>query len=227
MPYNAALDSKEDRTESVDTIHFREYKTRDHYVFSVYRGRRHWKRLKRRKSPKTMKWVERVVNGPSCPAAEQDVIWLNRVWENQEEYTKIIRFPRTSQKLWQSLPRFDPSQVANTKWLIESLLAEGSIQLVFGERGSFKSTFMLAAAKAVANGEQFLGRKTRRRKVLYLDYENPANILKGRDSDLDLGTDLGPIRLRRLMIRRWRFWSKSVLRKQATVPGSFLTAGQA
>lgn len=108
----------------------------------------------------------------------------------------VRRFPRESDELivpyadlpaWKNLPRFDPEQVPKTKWLIKSFLAEGSIQLVFGERGSFKSTLMLAAAKAVANGEEFLGLKTRRRRVLYLDFENPADVIKARNDDLGVG----------------------------------------
>jgi hypothetical protein len=38
----------------------------------------------------------------------------------------------------------------------------------------------------VANREIFLGLKTRRRRVLLLDYENPANIIKARNDDLGL-----------------------------------------
>ncbi len=89
--------------------------------------------------------------------------------------------------IWATLPRFDPILVRKTKWLISSFLAEGSIQLVYGERGSFKSTLMLAAAKAVANREEFLGLKTRRRRVLYLDFENPADVIKARNDDLGVG----------------------------------------
>ena len=91
-----------------------------------------------------------------------------------------------SSSAWKALPRIDPSLILKTKWLISSFLAEGNTQLAYGERGSFKSTFFLAAAKAVANGEQFLGMKTRRRRVLYLDYENPANVIKARNDDLEL-----------------------------------------
>ncbi len=89
--------------------------------------------------------------------------------------------------IWGTLPRFDPTLVKKTNWLIHSFLAEASIQLVFGERGSFKSTLILAATKAVANGEEFLGLKTRRRRVLYLDFENPADVIKARNDDLGVG----------------------------------------
>jgi hypothetical protein len=89
---------------------------------------------------------------------------------------------------WENLPRLRPSAGGKTRWVIDSFLPEGNIQLVFGERGSFKSTLFLALAKAVAAGEKFLGMKTKRRKVLYLDYENPLDVIKARCDDL--GIDL-------------------------------------
>ena len=75
---------------------------------------------------------------------------------------------------WEALPRFDPTRVPTTTWLIDSFLAERSIQLLFGEPGSFKTTVCMFAAKAVSSGENFLGMKTRARRVLILDYENPS-----------------------------------------------------
>lgn len=87
---------------------------------------------------------------------------------------------------WTQIPQCDPSLVKRMRWIIESFVAEGNIQLVFGERGSFKSTLLLFAAKAVAAGEAFLGMKTRQGRVLYSDFENPANILRARNDDLNL-----------------------------------------
>jgi hypothetical protein len=87
---------------------------------------------------------------------------------------------------WDTLPRFDPAATQKTKWLAHHFIADRTISLVYGPRGSFKSTFFLALAKAVARGEEFLGMATRRRKVLYLDYENPPDVIKNRDKDLHL-----------------------------------------
>jgi len=93
---------------------------------------------------------------------------------------------------WDSIPRFDPSLFRKTRWLIENFLVEGSVQLVYGERGAFKSTLLLCAAMAVSSGDEFLEEKTRRRRVLYLDYENPANIIKARNDDLRLDLPNNP-----------------------------------
>ena len=187
------------KNESVDSEHGNELalsndikvdssKTPNHDVFLVYRGNRHWERLPPKKGQRNRVWVERRMDRQNTPASPEDVIWLNDVWEDPADYPKVRRFPRIGDQCptWHNLPRFDPERVPKTKWLIKSFLAEESIQLVFGERGSFKSTLLLAAAKAIADGEAFLGLKTRRRRVVYLDYENPANIIKARNDDLGL-----------------------------------------
>jgi AAA domain len=88
---------------------------------------------------------------------------------------------------WDNAPRFDPNAIQDTKWLVENLFAEGTLSLIYGPRGVFKSTFVLAAGGAIASGEEFLGMKTRKRKVLYLDYENPPDVIKNRVIDLRLG----------------------------------------
>ena len=60
------------------------------------------------------------------------------------------------------------------------------------KESSFKTTLLLFAAKAVANGEDFLGMKTRCRRILYLDYENPTNIIKARNDDIGLNLPENP-----------------------------------
>ena len=72
--------------------------------------------------------------------------------------------------------------------MIDSFLAETSIQLIFGEAGTFKTTLCLFCAKAVACGESILGKKTHRRRVIYIDFENPASVI--RDRCIDLGLNL-------------------------------------
>ncbi len=202
MPNNETLDSEcGDKTGLINEIRIEDYKKPNQYVFSVYRDSRNWKRLEPRRGSKTPAWVERHLSGSDTPAAEEDKCWLNNVWENPEDYSRVKRFPRKGDEFsvplidlltWDNVPRLDPDKIEKTRWLIKSFLAERSIQLVFGERGSFKSTLLLYAARAVANGEEFLGMKTRRRRVLYLDYENPASIIKARNDDLHLNLPENP-----------------------------------
>lgn len=182
-------------------IRIEHYKTGDRHVFSVYRGDRNWKRLGSGKGGKSPEWVERHLGGPNTTASAEDKHWLNHVWKDSDDYRTLERFPRERGQLsvpsldlltWEDIPRIDPSQVGPTNWLIESFLPEGSIQLVFGERGAFKSTLLLFAAGAVANGEPFLGMKTLPTRVLVLDHENPASIIGARNDDLSLNLPTNP-----------------------------------
>lgn len=90
--------------------------------------------------------------------------------------------------VWKGIPRLDLSKIKSTRWLIDLFLAQGSIQLVYGPFGTRKTTAMLLAGWAVSQGIPFLGKKTRKRMVLYLDYENPAGVLKSYCKDLGIDT---------------------------------------
>ncbi|MGB9435068.1 MAG: AAA family ATPase, partial [Candidatus Acidiferrum sp.] len=199
-------------TNSPNTIRVDEQQLLDSTVFTVYRHHRCYKRLAPTKGDGAAQWFEQDASGNRSLVSKPKAKRLDRIWKRRDSYPRVRRYPRRNAKgerllpdlanshasgqtegdpgsalTWNALPRFDPTQVKKSKWLINSLLAEGSIQLVFGERGSFKSTFFLAAAKAIANAEEFLGMKTRQRRVLYLDFENPADVIKARNDDLGVG----------------------------------------
>ena len=67
----------------------------------------------------------------------------------------------------------DPEEIAKLSDapIIEGLLREREVGSVVGAAKTSKTWFTLAMALAVARGEPFLGMETRRRRVLYLDYE--------------------------------------------------------
>ncbi len=122
-------------------------------------------------------------------AAEKDITngRFQRVHERIDELRSLLNGIGNGALTWDNVPRFDPTAIQDTKWLVEPLFAEGTVSLVYGPRGAFKSTLLLAACGAVATGDEFLGMKTRKRKVLYLDYENPPDVIKNRAIDLHLG----------------------------------------
>lgn len=104
---------------------------------------------------------------------------------------KHHRFPRLdTQQLWKNIPRLDLSKIKDPAWVIDFFLARASIQLIYGAAGTWKTTTMLNAGWCVSQGLPFLGMKTRQRPVLYLDYENPADVAKRmcRDSNIDPST---------------------------------------
>jgi RecA-family ATPase len=80
--------------------------------------------------------------------------------------------------LWKEISRLDLSHIKDSTWVIQNFLAESSTQVIFGEFGTGKTTAMLWAAWCVSQGLPFLGMSTKRRAVLYLDYENPPHVVK-------------------------------------------------
>jgi hypothetical protein len=87
---------------------------------------------------------------------------------------------------WENLPRFDPTKAHSTKWLVDELVPEGGITAIIAAPGGYKSSFTLLMADAVSKGKDFLDRKTRRRRVLYVDNENPPDVLKARNESMRL-----------------------------------------
>lgn len=67
----------------------------------------------------------------------------------------------------------------NPPWLIEEMLAQGSLLVVAGEAGIGKSTFMYALTMCVATGMPFLGHATVPAHVIYCDEENALPDFRG------------------------------------------------
>ena len=75
------------------------------------------------------------------------------------------------------------------QWLIEGLLAPG-VTLFGAMQKEGKSVFAFQAACAIAKGEKFLGRETRRTKVLYISIdEQSTSVLKRQSFPFTEGDD--------------------------------------
>jgi RecA-family ATPase len=89
-------------------------------------------------------------------------------------------------RVWKGIPRFDLEKVKDSKALIDKFLWEATLQLCYGQPGTRKTTLLLKAGWCVSQGIPFADRKTRRRTVLYLDYENPDHGMKTFCQDLKI-----------------------------------------
>ncbi len=78
---------------------------------------------------------------------------------------------------------------ARVNWLVDGVIPEGAITLVSGDSGVGKSTFVLALAGAVANGQPFLGLNSIRRRVLIMDKENGLPVTRERIGRYVVRTD--------------------------------------
>jgi AAA domain len=90
----------------------------------------------------------------------------------------------------------------NTKkidWLVDGLLGYGGLSLIAGPPKSGKSTIIRQLSKSIAQGIPFLGRETKKGKVLYLALEEQESLLSeqlkqlGVTDDDDFFIHTGPI----------------------------------
>lgn len=79
-----------------------------------------------------------------------------------------------------------------TEFAIEKLAPCRSLILIHGPGGLAKTWLALCIAKAVSEGKDFLGLKTKQRLVTYIDFENPLPLLIER--------------VRKLAIQEAKFW---------------------
>lgn len=75
------------------------------------------------------------------------------------------------------LPSIRTYAAQKIDYVIEGILAAGTVTLISGESGHGKSTFANAMASCIERGVPFAGLKTQRRPVLVLDKENPLAIV--------------------------------------------------
>ena len=72
------------------------------------------------------------------------------------------------------------------EWAVEKLVPGRSITVLHSPGGLGKTWLALALGNAVSRGLPFLGLKTKRRPVCYIDYENPLPLLVERTRKLDI-----------------------------------------
>ena len=70
------------------------------------------------------------------------------------------------------------------EWLVERHIPKGSITLVFGKGGIGKTWLLLDIARCIGSGNSFLGFKTNKAPVIFIDFENPLAVLNTRTRTL-------------------------------------------
>lgn len=98
--------------------------------------------------------------------------------------------PNTPPAAGQRQPIFDMSRLSlgsdiaakdyQVTYVVDRLVPEGSITLLYSKGGSGKSTLATQMGGAVSSGTTFMGLGTSQRPVVIIDYENPNAVLKKR-----------------------------------------------
>lgn len=118
---------------------------------------------------------------------------LDRVTKPKAQASAVIDKPFVSDAV-ETLPNHLPKLASASdllaqedmpiEWLLEEIIPQGNIVLLAAPPSSYKTYLALAIGLAVAEGKPFLGRKTKKTQVIYLDKENPKLVLKERFKQL-------------------------------------------
>jgi hypothetical protein len=83
-------------------------------------------------------------------------------------------------RVWDEIPDVMSMAALRIEWVVEGIIPRGSVTLLAGEPGSYKTWLALALLRGVTTGEKFLERQCTALSVLYLDRENPLTVVRER-----------------------------------------------
>lgn len=129
---------------------------------------------------------------PGSPKAWDVIDALSMGWTAERIQALIASAKKIGSEIRsiEELPSIRSFQGQQINWVVESLIAEGTVTLFSGESGGGKTTWATALAGAVATGEMIASLRTSRRKVLSLDNESPLPVAQERMARL--GVEDGP-----------------------------------
>ena len=133
----------------------------------------------------TAKFAESISHYVSQPSASPDTI-RQRIAAFNDKLACAVPEKSSRIQSWEQIPTLASLPVGEVDWVVEGMIPSSGVVLWAGESGSFKTWLALLLAKAVQEGTEFLGRKTVRRPVLYLDRENPLQLVHERCSMLGM-----------------------------------------
>jgi hypothetical protein len=119
---------------------------------------------------------------------------LEKFYKSDNHMPQIQRFPRpgvTEEHAdLNAIPTISQINGSKVQWLVEGMILQGSINLLTAPPGGFKTWLSLSLGGAVSTGAEFIGFKTDKTRVLYLDRENPPSVISERRDILNLDSDL-------------------------------------
>lgn len=144
--------------------------------------------------------IERTGNWGTPRLNGADEKTIDSAWSKEPRHS-----PRYTEAV--SKPSFNWSKLGDLgkgeeglSWVVDGLLTQAGLSILAGPPKSGKSTLTRQLTKSVLNGSPFLGRSTKKGRVLYLALEEQAALLKqqfktvGIKDDQDLIVHVGSVR---------------------------------
>lgn len=122
------------------------------------------------------------------PNGVNDICDFFGIYDLDALRTIVNREPKPGESRFKVLDlTADPPPV---RWVIQDTICHGDIHMLIGEPSIGKSWLTMGMAIAVASGTEFLGRHTEQGRVLYVDEENPEDLIYHRLHKLGLTPEI-------------------------------------
>lgn len=96
--------------------------------------------------------------------------------ENEKKQKELL----ASLETWESIRALD----ITIDWIVDRLIPKDSITLLFGKGGIGKTWLSMDMARSIGSGTSFLGLRTFKTPVIFVDFENPLAVLNTRTQKL-------------------------------------------
>ena len=114
--------------------------------------------------------------------------WLGMQRERSNGQSAKAEARHKERPMWLTAREFVSQQPEDVQWLWDGYIAPGNVTLLASRPKCGKTTLEFHLLAAISNGRDFLGRSTRRAKVLLLS-EEPNNLIRRRLANLGLESD--------------------------------------
>jgi len=126
----------------------------------------------------------KVVELPELPEKGDVTDWLAQ-GGTKEKLTELIKQtpeweePKETAELIHLLPTLSEIAALDLKveYLLEGLIPQDSITILYGKGGRGKSTLMMQIGYCISKGIAFEGLATKKATVVYIDFDNPLNVI--------------------------------------------------
>lgn len=125
----------------------------------------------------------KIIDLPELPEKGDIIDWAEVERNNKDRLVELIKTAPEWKKISPLISSLDLVSDPNQKgleWIHEGIIPKGSVVLLAGEPGAYKTWLALSLAEKLSKGEPFLERHTKRTKVYYIDRENPRELIIDR-----------------------------------------------
>lgn len=94
------------------------------------------------------------------------------------EVGELLKEPIELEKKLPHFERIGSAKIIRLVWIVKRIIEAGSLSMIFGDSGTYKSFIAIAIAACIATGRDFYGHSVKKGAVYYIAAEGSAGIIR-------------------------------------------------